>query len=480
MEQVPIAEPKPMFRLGKDEYEGLHRRYSQIMSRPLSCDSIATFDKGEIGQKLSSLFKGMMKALFNEKGSSLRIDILAEKPAQDFINAHAEVLDSGFQQVPMSDVMRARLQRSDYIFSGIKTFHELNEAFPSLLDENGNRKPFEQFLNDVQKIDHTYNQNYLRAEYNFVQASASMAAKWEKFTEDGDRYNLQYRTANDDKVRPEHAALDRVTLPITDPFWESYYPPNGWNCRCTVVQVRKSKYPETPHDEAMSLGEQATGNDTKGIFHFNAGKEQKTVPDYNPYTIRRCRDCDIAKGKATLAFVPENELCDACRLLHGHFEQMGEKRQEGNGTVTIHRLINRNDSDFNKLNEIATFFAREQGAEVILTPKMSRPPKFQYECIYGSLVGTKYERKCPDLCINGIWYEHEGFTSSNPKNAFRNMLNDGLKQSDRLIIDNPNLTDRYMIHSINKRVLIDRQHISEIWIREIDGNIRLLYKKTDG
>ncbi|MBO4802575.1 MAG: hypothetical protein J5545_12055, partial [Bacteroidaceae bacterium] len=64
------------------------------MSRPLSCDSIATFDKGEIGQKLSSLFKGMMKALFNEKGSSLRIDILAEKPAQDFINAHAEVLDS--------------------------------------------------------------------------------------------------------------------------------------------------------------------------------------------------------------------------------------------------------------------------------------------------------------------------------------------------------------------------------------------------
>lgn len=112
------------------------------MSRPLSCDSIATFDKDKITQKLSSLFKGMMKALFNEKGSSLRIDILAEKPAQDFISAHAEALDATFTQVPMSDLMRSRLQRSDYIFSGIKTFHELNEAFPSLLDENGNRKPF--------------------------------------------------------------------------------------------------------------------------------------------------------------------------------------------------------------------------------------------------------------------------------------------------------------------------------------------------
>lgn len=258
----------------------------------------------------------MMQALFSERGSTLRIDILAEQPAQDFINAHTKALDSSFEKVEMSDSMRRRLQRSDYIFSGIKTFHELNEAFPSLIDENGNRKSFEQFLNDVQKIDKTYNRNYLRTEYNFCQASAEMAAKWEQFQEDGDRYNLQYRTANDDKVRPEHATLDRVTLPITDTFWEEYYPPNGWNCRCTVVQVRKSKYPETPHDEAMALGEAATGKDAKGIFHFNPGIEQKSFPDYNPYTIRRCRDCDIAKGNIKLAFVPDNEVCAACELLH--------------------------------------------------------------------------------------------------------------------------------------------------------------------
>ena len=265
----------------------------------------------------------MMKALFQEQSSSLRISILAEPAAQSFISAHAATLDSAFQTVPMSDVMRQRLQRSDYIFSGIKAFHELNEAFPSLIDENGNRKPFERFLNDVQAIDKTYNQNYLRAEYNFVASSATMAAKWEEYAEDGDRYNLQYRTAKDSRVRPEHAALHGVTLPMSDPFWESYYPPNGWNCRCTVVQVRKSKYPVTPHEEAMALGEEATGKDTKGIFHFNSGIEQKTIPDYNPYTFKRCRDCDIAKALAPdgspvgnkLVFVPENELCAACRIV---------------------------------------------------------------------------------------------------------------------------------------------------------------------
>ena len=277
----------------------------------------------------------MMRTLYKVEGAQFRIEILETPKMRDFIEAHAAALDSSFEKVAMSDTMRKRLQRSDYIFSGMKTFHELNEAFPSLLDENGNRKPFEQFLNDVQSIDSTYNRNYLRAEYNFVQASAQMAAKWEGFMQDGDRYNLQYRTAGDDKVRPEHAALDRVTLPITDPFWEEYYPPNGWNCRCTVVQVRKSKYPVTPHDEAMALGEEATGKDTKGIFRFNAGLEQKSVPDYNPYTIRRCKDCDIAKGNVKLVFIPDNELCAACKLLR---KCVGDKTKTERAIERTHYL----------------------------------------------------------------------------------------------------------------------------------------------
>ena len=186
-----------------------------------------SFDSSE---KLAALFKGMMKALFRQKGAAFSIDILTSEEAQNFINTHARILDSSFDKVEMTDTMRKRLTRSNYIFSGIKAFHQLNEAFPSMIDKNGNKKPFEQFLNEVQNINQTYNVNYLHAEYNFVQASATMAAKWEKFEEDGDRYLLQYRTQKDDKVRPEHAALDGVTLPMSDPFWESYYPPNGWNC----------------------------------------------------------------------------------------------------------------------------------------------------------------------------------------------------------------------------------------------------------
>ena len=260
-------------------------------------------------------FERMMKVLFRQEGANLEIGILASEEAQDFIETHSSVLNGSFRQVEMSEAMRRRLERSNYVFSGLKTFHELNEAFPSLLDENGNRKTFERFLNDVRKIDETYNSNYLRAEFNFVQASAEMAAKWERFMQDGDRYYLQYRTAGDAKVRPTHAEMAGITLPASDPFWAEFYPPNGWGCRCSVVQVRKSKYPATEHEEAMARGESALELDKKGMFRFNAGMEQKTMPDYNPYTIKRCKDCDMNNGKMELVFVPENELCAACKLV---------------------------------------------------------------------------------------------------------------------------------------------------------------------
>lgn len=347
-------------------------------------------------EEISKGFKDAMKAVFNQNGSSFSIDIMADGNVQNLIEAHTDVLNRNIERLEMSDLMRQRLTRSNYIFCGLKTFHELNEAFPSLLDENGNKKTFERFLNDVRKIDETYNANYLRAEYNFVQASAEMAAKWEGFMEDGDRYYLQYRTQHDDKVRPEHASLDRVTLPASDTFWESYYPPNGWNCRCNVVQVLKRKYEPTPHDEAMSLGEDALQTDKKGIFRFNSGKEQKTVPDYNPYTIKRCRDCNIAKGKLNLDFVPENELCAACKLVH--------KCQDLRGCVPDEIFGNR--LLISKQADASEIVPNTRAARALVSsfPDMTMQ-------IRKDVVG--FQVKNPEYLINGLIADRKGILSPN-------------------------------------------------------------------
>ena len=75
----------------------------------------------EIKSRLTGKFNKMMKGLFRQKGAQLDINILAGDEAQEFITTHAGVLDAGFQKVEMSDKMRERLTRSNYIFSGIKT-----------------------------------------------------------------------------------------------------------------------------------------------------------------------------------------------------------------------------------------------------------------------------------------------------------------------------------------------------------------------
>ena len=124
-----------------------------------------------------------MAWLYRQKGFSP--EMLEDEEVREFIKKTAALLDNAVdlsvREVPLDGVSVQRLKESDYVFSGIKTFHELNEAFPSLLDEDGGLKPFERFLNDVQTINDTYNGAYLKTEWNFARSSALMAAKWKDF-----------------------------------------------------------------------------------------------------------------------------------------------------------------------------------------------------------------------------------------------------------------------------------------------------------
>lgn len=185
------------------------------------------------------------------------------------------------QEIP--EELTAALNNNIFYFLGFKTHHELVQASRMLKDSDGNFKPFHKFLNDIETLNKTYNKNYLRAEYNFATASTQMAIKWKEWEQDEERYNLQYRTAGDDRVREEHAALNGVTLPPSDPFWNSYLPPNGWNCRCTTVQVRKNKYPQSNSEKAMAAGAACTAKPKQQIFRFNPGKTMTVFPPKHPY-----------------------------------------------------------------------------------------------------------------------------------------------------------------------------------------------------
>jgi SPP1 gp7 family putative phage head morphogenesis protein len=172
--------------------------------------------------------------------------------------------------------LKAYLEHNIYAFSGAKSLVMLEQFNELLLDENGNVKSFRQFKLDVLSVDAQYNKTYLEAEYNNAIASAQMAEKWQGLQ--GFKY-LQYSTVGDDRVRPEHAILDKLILSSTDPLWNRIYPPNAWNCRCTVIPAPDDAIPKES-SEAKEIAKQAG---IQPYFISNVGKEKVIYKDTHPY-----------------------------------------------------------------------------------------------------------------------------------------------------------------------------------------------------
>lgn len=232
-----------------------------------------------------------MRHIFRNQGFTYesmqhpKIRALVDATTDIFAGAISPALESGV----IPEVMAQHLREDVFVFSGFKTYRELREAANLLRDKNGLLKSFDRFYKDVAAINEKYNRHWLKAEYIFAQASVEMAAKWVDFEQDGDEYDLQYRTAGDDRVRYEHRVLHNVTLPPSDPFWDEFFPPNGWRCRCTVVQVRKGKFPRSDSNTAIQQGREATyqagknGVNKAAIFRYNPGKQQVVFPPHHPY-----------------------------------------------------------------------------------------------------------------------------------------------------------------------------------------------------
>jgi SPP1 gp7 family putative phage head morphogenesis protein len=122
----------------------------------------------------------------------------------------------------------------------------------------------------------------LKLIYNVNMRTSMMAGRYKAMTDAALlRPYWRYRTVGDAKVRDEHARLNGKIFHHKDRFWDKYYPPNGWNCRCSVDSVSKSEF--NRKNMKLDYGDDPENKIvTDDGWDYNPAKKD-FKPDYSSY-----------------------------------------------------------------------------------------------------------------------------------------------------------------------------------------------------
>ena len=148
------------------------------------------------------------------------------------------------------DVYTSAMEQNLFHFSAAKTLaevQELNQAFRE-------SKSLADFKNRAAEITDTFNDKWQRTEYRTAVQVAESASHYRQLRKSADTLPYWvYRTVGDGQVRPEHAALDGLTLPASDPEWSKIYPPNDWGCRCWVDAILAEEFDGSIAEERQKV-----------------------------------------------------------------------------------------------------------------------------------------------------------------------------------------------------------------------------------
>ncbi len=390
-------------------FEALHKNLEE-QYKPCDCPACQSLqvelaqkeDENPLFKKILKTAEKAFKKLF-DKGSYKPEDLFKVKEYKTLVNETTKTFNSVISH-EVTDDLRKHLEYGNLVFSGLKTHAQLTEARSLLKDENGNIRPYHQFERDVLKLNQTYNKNYLEAEYEFAVQSAQSVENWQSFSDNTKRYLLEYRTAGDERVRADHDALRGICLPKDDPFWQSYYPPLGWRCRCVAVQVLASEKQLSDSQKAQELGEQATtqigktGKNKLEMFRFNPALDKTLFPKKNGYS--------KVVGAPIVLTIINNKF---------NKTETWEVVKTEKGKVRVSSFHGKNEKQENI--EIASHFANKYSHEI-------------------DLLGKSDIEKTADTLNKTLGIEQEyKRIEKKTKNAVDNALRSAKDQADNIVLD---------------------------------------------
>lgn len=227
---------------------------------------------------------------FNSKGYAFSgnwQDIWQEAHAKAFTVSRILKLD-------VLKAIRGEVQKS--IESGL-TFKEFQKNLQPLLVKKGfwgrvvNEEGKETFITP----------HRLKTIYQTNIQSAYMAGRYREMIENADdRPYWEYLAVMDGLTRPAHAALDGKVFRYDDPFWNTHYPPNGFNCRCRVRALRAEQL------ESMNITPEVTKEaDFETITQNSGGRPAEITRYIDPKTgVRMAPDAGWNYNPGEAAYMP--------------------------------------------------------------------------------------------------------------------------------------------------------------------------------
>ena len=216
--------------LGRLQIARLARKKSGRIIQVAANSRVSRFDEGDATPDLDELV------------GSFATDLPQDEQAQ-YIQALVPVVKEVYQD------LSSQYKTDAFTLAGtadVRLIEKVRDALADIAKKGGTPEDFEAAVNaltddaGVERL----NAFTLDTAFNTAMQRAYSLGRYEQMKDPATHGVFpywQYWTVGDDRVRPEHAVIDQFVARAQDPVWMKIYPPNGFNCRCSVIPVTEAE-----------------------------------------------------------------------------------------------------------------------------------------------------------------------------------------------------------------------------------------------
>ncbi|GIV45764.1 MAG: hypothetical protein KatS3mg036_0582 [Ignavibacterium sp.] len=209
-----------------------------------------------------------------------------------------------------------------------------------------------------------------------------------------DRPYWMYNAVLDSNTRPSHRALHGKVFRADDPIWDKIYPPNDWNCRCSVIPLDDADLEEMNLKPIKGSEELIRKlNPGKG-WDYNPGKAALEFDnDFGNFSMYKNQPSFVDYDRPSIKDLPDDFFLNMPELLPT-IKKIGLDAYE----KQIRKIFNLEQNDFSLINtregdkslftsnRLKHFYEKQDGREQFapLILKTLQDPFEVYQTIYKS------------------------------------------------------------------------------------------------